>query len=68
VLDLARPRGHDQDTIAHVDCFIDVMRDEQHGGTARFPKAKHLVLQAHPGKGIQSAQGLVKQENHGMVD
>ena len=34
--------GHDEDAIAHVDRFINVVRDEQHRGATIFPQPAAL--------------------------
>jgi hypothetical protein len=31
-IDPTGARGHDEDAIAHVNCFIDVVGDQEHGG------------------------------------
>jgi len=35
--DAAGTRGHDRDAIAHVDGFINIMRDQEHRRAAVFP-------------------------------
>src|SRR5215831_1997835 len=59
-LDLAWTRGHDQDAITHIDCFVNVMSDQQDGCAARLPKPKHFVLQTHPGERVESAQRFIQ--------
>ena len=66
--DAARARRHDDDAIAHVDGFVDVMGDEQHGGAARLPKAEDFVLHAHAGEGVERAERFIEQQNFGMID
>ena len=61
-------RGHDDDAIAHVDCFVDVVGDEQHRGAALLPQAQHFILHPHAGEGVERAERFVEQENFGMID
>src|SRR6266536_3482870 len=49
-LDAAGTRRQDHDAVAHVDRLVDVVRDQEDGGAARFPKAQHLILHAHARK------------------
>jgi len=37
--DLAGAGAHDEDSIAHVDSFIDIMSDQEHGGETSQPKS-----------------------------
>ncbi len=60
--------GHDQDAIAHVDRFINVVSDEQHRGAAIFPQTQHFVLHAHPREGVECPEGFIEQENLGVID
>ena len=59
---------HDDDAVAHVNRFVDVVGDEQHGGAARLPEAQHFILHAHAGKGVERAERFVEQQNFGMID
>ena len=59
---------HDQDAITHVDRFINVVGDEQHGGATIFPQAQHFVLHPHAGKGVERAERFIEQQNLGMID
>ena len=65
-IDPAGAGGHDEDAIAHVDRFIDVMGDQEHGGETGLPQAQHFILHSHAGEGIESTERLVEQENLGM--
>src|SRR6267142_6885494 len=38
-LNAARPRRHDDEAIAHVNGFIDIVSDEEHGRATRLPEA-----------------------------
>src|SRR5207249_4804550 len=68
LLDPAGTRSHNNDAVAHVDGFIDVMSNKQHGSAPRLPKAQHFILHTHPGKGIERAEWFVEQENFRVVD
>ena len=68
LLDPARTRSHNNDAVAHVDGFIDVMSNKQHGSTPRLPEAQYFILHTHPSKGIQRPEWFVEQEHFGMVD
>ena len=66
--DAARTGGHDDDAIAHVDRFVDVMRDEDHRRAARFPEAQHFILHFHASECIERAERFIQQENFRMID
>src|SRR5436190_11666601 len=66
-LDPARPLRHDDDAVAHVNRFVDVVRHEQHRRPARLPKPQHFVLHPHPGKGVERAEGLVEEQDLWMI-
>src|SRR5206468_10107001 len=68
LLDPAGTRSHDNDAVAHVDGFVDVMSNKQHRSTPRLPEAQHFILHTHAGKGIQRAEWFVEQEHFGMVN
>ena len=61
-------RGHDEDAMAHVDRFINVMGDEQHRGATILPQAQHFVLHPHAGESVERAERFIEQENFGMID
>ena len=61
-------RGHDNNAMAHVDRFINVVGDEQHRGATILPQAQNFVLHPHAGKGVERAERFIEQENFGMVD
>src|SRR6516162_10266573 len=61
-------RGHDEDAIAHVDRFINVMSDEQHRGATILPQAQHFVLHPHAGEGIERTEGFIEQKNFRMIN
>ena len=60
--------GHDDDAVAHVDRFIDVVGDQEHRGAAGLPEAQHFVLHSHAREGIECAERFVEEENLGMID
>jgi len=66
--DAAGAGGHDDDFVAHVDGFIDVVGDEDHGGAAVFPEAQDFILHAHAGEGVEGAEGFIEEEDFGVVD
>ena len=59
---------HYDDAVTHVDCFVDVVRNEEHGGAAGLPKTKHFILHAHAGKSIEGAERFIEKQNFGMID
>ena len=67
-IDSAGRLGHNEDAIAHVDCFINVVRDEQHRSATILPQAQHFVLHPHAGEGVEGAERFIEQENFGMID
>ena len=67
-LDASGAGAHNDNSVAHVDGFVDIVGDEDHGGAASFPKAKDFILHAHAGEGIESAEGFIEQKDLGVVD
>jgi hypothetical protein len=61
-------RSHNEDAMAHVDRFIDVVGDEQHCCAPIFPEAQNFVLHAHSREGVERAERFIEQENFGMID
>ena len=60
--DLLNPTGtrsHDNDAVAHVDGFVDVVSNKQHGGAVGAPEPEYFILHAHAGKGIERAERFV---------
>jgi hypothetical protein len=68
LLDPAGTRSHDHDAVTHVDGFVDVMSDKEHGGAVGAPEPQYFILHTHAGKGIERAERLVEQEHFGMVN
>src|SRR5438034_9205311 len=62
LLDPTGRRGHDDDAVAHIERFVDVMGDEEHRGAARLPEAQHFVLHAHAGKSIEGAERFIEKK------
>lgn len=67
-LNPAGPLRHDDDAIAHVNRFVDIVRDQKHCGAARLPEAKDFVLHPHPREGVERAEGFVEQQHFRMID
>ena len=64
----AGPWRHDDNAVAHVDCFIDVVGDEEHCGSARFPETEDFILHSHPCERVESAEWLVEQKHLRVID
>src|SRR5438874_5823969 len=67
-IDPAGRRRHDEDAIAHVDGFIDVVGDEKHGCAAIFPEAQYLVLHPHAREGVERAERFIEQKHFRVID
>src|SRR5436190_1605664 len=67
-LDPPRPRSHDDDSVTHVNRFINVMSNQEHGRTAVLPEAQHFVLHPHARESVQCAQGFIQQQHFWMVN
>ena len=59
---------HDDDAVAHVDRFVDVVGDEEHRRAARLPEPQHFVLHPHAGEGVERAERFVEQQDFGVID
>ena len=68
LIDPAGAGGHDNDAVAHIDGFIDVVSNQEHGRAASLPEAQHLILHAHACEGVEGPQGLVEEKNFWMID
>jgi len=68
LFDSSRALGHDDNAIAHINCFVDVVSDEEHGRAPGLPKTKHFILHAHTRKGIERAEGLIEKQRFRMID
>src|ERR1700674_3793403 len=67
-LDSPRPRGDDEHAVAQRDRLFEVVGDEHHRRRARRPQAEQLVLHQRARLHVESAEGLVHQENARPVD
>src|SRR6476660_2488284 len=63
-----RTRCHDHDAVTHVDGFVNVVGDEEHGSASCLPEPQHFVLHPHTGKGVERAERLVEQKNFRVID
>jgi len=68
LFDSSRTLGHDDNAIAHINCLVDVVSDEEHGRAPGLPKTKHFILHAHTRKGIERAEGLIEKQRFRMID
>ena len=68
MVDFTRALGHDNDAVAHIDCLVDVVRNQEHRGAVRLPQAQHFILHAHASEGIQGTKWFIEKENSGMVN
>src|SRR5947208_14623283 len=62
LLDPAGTRSHDNDAVAHIDGFVDIMSNKQHRTAVDAPEPQHFILHTHAGKGIERAEWFVEQE------
>ena len=60
LIDPARRLGHDHDAIAHVNGFVDVMRNKEYGCAACLPEPQHFILHPHASKSVQRAEWFVE--------
>src|SRR5439155_26144832 len=67
-LDTAGPWGHDDDAFAHIDRFVDIMRHQEHRGSARFLQPQHFILHTHASEGVECAERLVEKKSLRMID
>ena len=68
LFDRAGPLRQDDDAVAHVNGFIDVVSNEEHGSAPVLPKAQDFILHTHAGEGVEGAEWLVEQKNFGMIN
>src|SRR5205807_4342199 len=62
-IDASGRRSHDDDAIAHINCFVDIMGHEKHRRAAVFPQTQYFILHAHPGEGVERAERVIKKEH-----
>jgi hypothetical protein len=48
-------RALDDNAVAHLDRFVDVVGDEEHGA-AHLPEMKHFILHPYTGKSAERAE------------
>ena len=68
--DLLNPTGarsHDNDAVAHVDGFVDVVGDKEDGGAASMPEPQHFILHAHSSEGIERPERFVEEQDARMI-
>src|SRR4029077_4580016 len=58
----------DDEAVAHVNGFGDVVSNEQHGSAPVLPKAQNFILHTHAGESVEGAQGFIEQKNFGMIN
>src|SRR5205823_14646395 len=63
-----RPWAHNHNAVAHVNCFVDVVCNQEHRGAASLPEAKHFILHPHARKSVQRAERFVQEKDFGMID
>ena len=68
MFDGAGPLGKDDDAVAHVNGFVDVVSNKQHGRAPVLPKPQYFVLHPHAGEGVERTEWLIQQKNFGMID
>ena len=55
LFDSPRTLCHDEDPIAHVNRFIDIVGDQECGSEASLPETQDFILHSHAGKGVEGA-------------
>src|SRR5438876_11093794 len=68
LFDGAGPLRQDDDAVAHVNGFVDVVSNEEHGSAPVLPKAQNFILHTHAGEGVEGAERLIQQTNFGMIN
>src|SRR3990170_4356491 len=63
-----RPRRHDENPCAEIAGLLHAVGDEEHGLPGGLPDLKQLFLEMLARQRIQGAEGLVHQEDPGIVD
>jgi len=54
--------------VAHGDCLVQVVRDEEHGLALRHPEVKHLVFHQLARLDVQRRKRFVHQDDVGVAD
>src|SRR5256885_4418094 len=68
LLDRARPLRQDDDAVAHVNGFVDVVSNEEHGSAPVLPKARNVILHTHAREGVEGAERLIEQKYYGKIN
>ena len=68
LLDRAGPLRQDDDAIAHVNGFVDVMGNKEYGRAACLPEPQHFILHPHASERVERAERFVEQEDFRVVD
>ncbi len=63
----AGPARQQHDAVAEADRLADVVGDEQHGEAALAPDPLELVVEQVAGHGVERAEGLVHQQDVGLL-
>src|SRR5262252_4276419 len=64
--DAAGPRSHHVDLVGEIDCFLDVMGDEQHGLAEVAPELHQPFLHLELGLGVERPERLIQQYDVGV--
>src|SRR5215510_302911 len=66
--DGCRPRSHDENAIGEERRLADTVRYEDDRLTIRLPDAQELHTHLIAGDGIEGTEGLIHQQQTGLVD
>ena len=66
-VDASGPAREQHDAIAEPHCFAHVVRDEQNGRAGRAPQGLELVVEPVARHGVERAEGLVHQQDFGVL-
>src|SRR5215471_14579925 len=65
-LDPSRPPRHDHDAVGEGDGLGEIVGDKDHGLASRAPEPQQLGVQVELGVRVESAKGLVHEEDFGI--
>jgi hypothetical protein len=68
LLDSTWPLAHDYDSVAHVNCFIDIVGNEKHRRATGLPDAQHFVLHSHASERVERAERFIEKKNFWMIN
>lgn len=57
------PRAHDDNAVAEIDGFINIVRDEHHRDAGGGLQPPHLLLHLDAGERVERGKRLVEQKN-----